>query len=171
VVRINSDNVVIDDNGKDDFKRWSIKFGSLSAGEQYKLLLKSNQVWASTWMFSKNVYNIVNGFDERYRCFEDLPFLHSITKNGIKIFYIDIIGSFYRIHNNSVQRSINILSCFEESRLSYFINELKGEIPLSEYRRLKKNLFLKKTLCRIFKNKKNFFSKMIVVIASKLKII
>jgi alpha-1,3-rhamnosyltransferase len=171
VVRINSNSIIIDDDSKDDSNRWAIIFGSLSAAEQFKLLLKSNKVWASTWMFSKDIYKIVHGFDERYKCYEDRPFMLSVTRNGSKIFYVNTDGTLYRIHNNSVQTSKNILSCFEESKLNFFVNELQTEFSPSDYNRLKRKLYLKKFLQRVFKNKKNIFSSMIIAIFSKLKIV
>lgn len=171
VLRINSDSILLDDNSEEDSIRWAVHFGSLSATEQYQLLLKSNKVWASTWMFSRDIYTVVNGFDERFKCYEDRPFMLKVTKNGHRIFHVNIVGSLYRFHTISVQASKSILSCFEESKLTFLINELKYEFSNSEYKRLKRRLYLKKTLQCVFSNKKNFVSKLIIVISTKLNII
>jgi len=171
VVIINSKSVVIDRESNDYSNGWGREFGASNVSEQYSLLLKSNKVWAPTWFFSKDVFIIANGFDERYRCFEDRPFMLNILKNGFKIYHVNIYGALYRIHTNSIQRSNKILSCFEEDRLNYFINELKSEIPTILYKKLKRRITLKKFLRRAFKNKKNILSSIIIKGSSKLNII
>lgn len=171
VNKINSNGKLIDYENFSASIQWIDNFNSKSAAEQYKLLVHSNKVWASTWMFSKEMYDFILGFDERYNFFEDRPFMLKATKNGYKIFFVDIKGAYYRIHENSIQKTNVILSCFEESQLEFLINEVKYDLSIYEHNKIKRKLFCKRILRKFFNNKKNVLVKVVVYLLAKADII
>lgn len=73
-----------------------------SAREQYKILLHFNNIQASTVMIHKSVFKRVGEFEESITYYEDYPMWLKITKNNIKLYYLDSISAKYRIHKNSL---------------------------------------------------------------------
>lgn len=75
----------------------------VSAKEQFQITLRSNPVFTAGMISKKEIYDLVGLYDETYKAFEDLPFIHKVLLSGIKLHYLDIIGAYYRKHLNSVQ--------------------------------------------------------------------
>mgnify|MGYP003111556952 CR=1 FL=1 len=77
----------------------------ITAKEQFEILLRTDRIASLTVMIKKSVFNKVGYFDERYPMFDDTPMWLKITKHGIKLHYLDIMGAKYRVRKNSVIRS------------------------------------------------------------------
>ena len=73
--------------------------------QQFQVLLRSNPVFAGGLIIKREVFGKTGRFDERYPSFEDRPFLHRALLNGYKLHYLDIVGAYYRKHQDSVQIS------------------------------------------------------------------
>jgi alpha-1,3-rhamnosyltransferase len=85
-----------------DMKALRMNLSGLGAAEQFQILLRTNPVWAATLMYSKEIAQNIE-YDEKFRYYEDRPFLQKITLRGYKIYYVDIVGALYRKHNESIQ--------------------------------------------------------------------
>lgn len=62
---------------------------SITAKEQYKLLLLKNRVNALTIFLKRKTLIEIGGFDERFRLIEDGPMWINFTKHKYKIYYLD----------------------------------------------------------------------------------
>lgn len=129
----------------------------VTANEQFHLLLRSNPVWASTIMTRKDILLQIGMFNEKYAIFEDRPMLLELTRNGHKIYYLDIVGAKYRRHTESVQKVkksvfISRLKQNQEDffRFEYLHHYLPHEQWAIKYR-YRKNALIKKA----FNNKSN----------------
>ena len=58
-------------------------------------------VMAPTMFFSRKLYDIVGGFNEKY-IYEDHPFYMDVLEHGHKIYFVNITSVGYRIHNSTV---------------------------------------------------------------------
>lgn len=81
------------------------KFFKCNSNEQYKLLTEKNYVVAPSVIFSRKLYDRVNGFDEDFKLFEDITFWISITKIGAKIFFFQTPTVYYRKHNETAEKA------------------------------------------------------------------
>ncbi|MDV7140119.1 glycosyltransferase [Maribacter sp. TH_r10] len=79
-----------------------IPFFALNANQQNKYLLKGSFNFAPTVFFNKAILDEVEGFDERYRFFEDLPMWLKLTSRGHKINYNNTCLVKYRINHDSM---------------------------------------------------------------------
>lgn len=82
-----------------------INKAGLSPNEQFNILLRSTIVAAPTVMIKSNVFKKVGLFDENYPMFEDTPMWLKITKNNIKLHFVNVMGAKYRVRKNSVIRT------------------------------------------------------------------
>ena len=89
----------------EDPKKAKINRPGLSPREQYNILLRSTIVAAPTVMIKSSVFKKVGLFDEKYPMFEDTPMWLKITKNNIKLHFLDVMGAKYRVRKNSVIRT------------------------------------------------------------------
>lgn len=80
------------------------KFYSSDAKKQYKMLMRRNYCDGPTIFFKKPIFDYVGGFDEKFR-FEDHPFALKLTKNNIKLYYLDRFTVYYRENIVSITRS------------------------------------------------------------------
>lgn len=71
--------------------------------QQFEIMLRQNPVFMGGLIFKKKLLQEIGFFDESYPSFEDLPFLHKVLMNNTKLYYLDIIGAYYRKHSESVQ--------------------------------------------------------------------
>lgn len=88
-----------------DTSRLRINKYGISAREQFQILLRINPVFIVSMLIKREVFEIVGYFDENFPFFEDLPFIQKVLLNDIPINYLDIVGAYYRKHNNSIQIS------------------------------------------------------------------
>lgn len=87
-----------------DAKKYKINQPTLSARDQFYILLRSCVVAAPTVMIKVSVFQKVGLFEEKYPLWEDRPMWLKITNNNIKLEFVDVIGAYYRERNNSVAR-------------------------------------------------------------------
>jgi alpha-1,3-rhamnosyltransferase len=74
----------------------------LTAGEQYRLLLRGIGCPPNTMFFKREVLLSVNGYEEEFPLFEDWPMNLKVTKAGFRIGFMNETTIYYRIHPNSV---------------------------------------------------------------------
>jgi alpha-1,3-rhamnosyltransferase len=133
-----------------------------TAKEQFRIILRSNTVWASTIMIRKDILKEIGWYNEKYPFFEDRPLLLAVLEAGYKIHYLDIFGAKYRRHSKSVQVRSNVfLSKFREDNQRFFVIEYLNYYTPKEQKKMKqiykKSLFLKK----MFNNKPYFLVKVL----------
>lgn len=143
----------------------------LNAYEQYKKLLTEYFGDSPTCFILKKTIEDVGFFDERFPYIEDYPMWLKITKNGIKLNYMPKTTVLYR-HGDSITSSktnakfTNIL--FHNSRKKHYYTEVKPNIKKLNIKHnsftYKYNIFVIEVALNIFKNKKNAFSKIIIMI-------
>jgi glycosyltransferase involved in cell wall biosynthesis len=78
-----------------------------SAQDQYQMLLRANRVFASTVIIRRDLLELINGYDERFRLLEDWPMWLKITSMGYKIYYLDKALVLYRFHENNLSQTTN----------------------------------------------------------------
>lgn len=129
-------------------------FSSLStAAEQFKELLHNNFVEAPTTVIRKDIYNIIGFYDEKYKLIEDYPLWLRLTKQGIKIFFMDKLTVLHRIHPESLTGYNQIVSSY-----FYDLESIKRDYiyPHSGLRfilRNKTKYYVLKFVALIFKNR------------------
>lgn len=140
---------IADENfGNHNFPGYS-KFYSAHVKTQYRMLLRRNYCDGPTIFFKKSVFDQVGGFDERFK-FEDHPFALKLTKNSIRLYYMDCYTVHYRENIVSITRTDN------HRLFSNFYNEVEKFNVAEIYPNC--NFFLKLTKKIEFK-RLNFFVK------------
>lgn len=134
---------------------------TISTDEQLKILVYSNTVWAATWFYSRKLFDQLNGFDERYAFIEDYPFLIAMSKKGFKLIYLDIVGSLYRRHIYSIQKTNKILSNFDNDRILFRLENLSEYMPPNKIKKIK-FLYEAKKVSIMFNNEKSFLSSVFI---------
>jgi GT2 family glycosyltransferase len=77
-----------------------------NADSQYRMLLLSDRIHYTPSLFiHKEVLNSVGGFDERFRMLEDYPLWLNLTKNGIRLYFMDKITVNYRRHSQAINNT------------------------------------------------------------------
>ena len=132
--------------------------------KQFEIMLRQNPVFMGGLIFKREVLQEVGLFDESYPSFEDRPFLHKLLLNQFKLHYLDIVGAYYRQHNDSVQ-----ITDSHKLRNSFQIDVYKYEITMLRYYRnvferslrsinARYNLFY----VRHISNKKNWINRLLL---------
>jgi glycosyltransferase involved in cell wall biosynthesis len=80
-------------------------FFNSSSEIQHKMLQKKNYIIAPSIIFSRNLYKIVGGFDERFRLFEDITFWLNATNCGSKVHFLEVNTVYYRMHNETSEKA------------------------------------------------------------------
>jgi len=114
--------------GKSDLSKLKINKNSITAKEQFQILLRYNPILAVSFISHNETLKKLGGFNEKYPLFEDWPMWLNITQMGYKIHYLDIVGVKYRMHSESVQ--------LKKSKANQFINDFnlaKSQMILNEY--------------------------------------
>jgi glycosyltransferase involved in cell wall biosynthesis len=133
-----------------------------SAKDQYKILLRSNRVNAASAMIRKDLLDMMNGFDERYRLLEDWPLWIKITNAGYKIYYIDKPLVYYRLHENNVSMTTDndyLYHPVSRINLSFKENELIPRLPMIERWGMKHDIFGIRTCFFLGNSRKNLFAR------------
>ncbi len=112
----------------DGVRELSINNENITCRQQFQIMLRFNPVYTGGLLINKEVFQSVGLFDESYPSFEDRPFLHRALLKQYKLYYLDIVGAFYRKHNASVQVRNN-----ELLRNSHAIDRYRYEISISQY--------------------------------------
>lgn len=127
--------------------RLRISQRSITASEQFEVLLRVNKVWAGSLFFSKKIFSMVGMFDDTLKRWEDRPMLLKLTKNNIKIHFLNFVSCKYRINLNSVQRSKSkseLLTPFQLERDRYYLENYVQYLPFIE--RMSKTILIKQVL-------------------------
>lgn len=97
------------------------KFFTLEAWKQFYLLQFKNYLNAPGVFFRKETLIRVNGFDEDFPKIEDYPMWLKLTAMGEQISCANIVTCKYRVHSESVQKSMKLLSYKDHinNRLNY----------------------------------------------------
>lgn len=78
---------------------------TITANDQYKLLLVNNRIPFTPSFFINRETRIRSGeIDENYPISEDYQLFLSLTKNGVKLYFMDKETMKYRIHQKSTSR-------------------------------------------------------------------
>lgn len=89
-----------------------------TAHEQLKIYLSYGINITPSLFYKKSVVEEAGWFNERYKFFEDTPFLVEVLKAGIKLSYINVDTVYYRKDTCSVTRDISNRTFYKED----FIN-------------------------------------------------
>jgi len=77
-----------------------------SALSQYKMLLVCDRIHYSPSVFiQKDTLVSVGGFDERFKILEDHPLWLNLTRNGIKLHFMDMVTVNYRQHSGAINNT------------------------------------------------------------------
>jgi len=84
----------------------SILWSQRTAESQYRMLLLSDRIHFSPSVFiNRDVLISIGGFDERFELLEDYPLWLNLTKNGIKLHFMDNVTVKYRRHGNALNNT------------------------------------------------------------------
>jgi alpha-1,3-rhamnosyltransferase len=79
---------------------------SLSASDQYKLLLMSDRIhYTPSYFFNKQAVFNVGGYDENNRLVEDYPMWLKLTSSGERLYYFHKETVGYRIHSKATNNT------------------------------------------------------------------
>ena len=127
---------------------------------QYKYFLTVSMNIAPGAIFKKSLFNRIGAYDEKFPMIEDLPFWIKITKNGVKVDYINIPCVQYRTqHESSVFAQTKIynqhfMDCYFDCHKQIIEKEVSWlHIPYWESLFIEKFLYFVAITC--FKNKPN----------------
>jgi len=129
---INADGQIVE-NKDHRFNAIRRYFFSLRPDEQLKLYARVPLFLNSPSFFiDKSTLTSVDYFDEEFRIYDDLPLIFKILEKGIRIDYIEKKTVKYRIYENSLSRTTNIVTsdirlreqegCFKKYRKRYLGN-------------------------------------------------
>lgn len=108
---------------------------SVTAENQFQILLRVNTVEAGTLFIKRDVFNRIGLYDEEPRLWEDRPMLLKMTQNGIKLHYLDFLSLKYRKHDSSIQsskRSKKYLSDYIIIKSTYYYKNYLKFLPFIE---------------------------------------
>ncbi|PHN01497.1 glycosyltransferase family 2 protein [Flavilitoribacter nigricans] len=74
----------------------------LSNNEQLKLFSREQHYRIITIFMSHKAIKSVNGFDERFPLYEDIPLMYKFLLNGFKLFLLPAYTVSYRVHGDSI---------------------------------------------------------------------
>lgn len=72
---------------------------------QNKILQENNYVIAPSVIISRELYDRIEGFDERFKLFEDITFWLNATKSGARFHLLDKPTVYYRKHNDTSEKA------------------------------------------------------------------
>jgi|26BtaG_2_1085354.scaffolds.fasta_scaffold00481_4 alpha-1,3-rhamnosyltransferase len=93
--------------------------------EQFEILLRINPIYAATTFIHKDIFINHGYFDEKFKLWEDRPMWLKLTKNGVKLDFLNITSVRYRVSLDSVQSKrikTNIHSEFQIIRDGYMMS-------------------------------------------------
>ena len=140
--------------------KYRINKKGINSLDQLKILLRINNINAATTFISRDIFDKIGYFDEKYRLWEDRPMWLKLTKYGVTLKYLNEITVNYRITGNSASINRNRTLLFTETELQ------KEELMLEygeyfgnfEYFLKVINLKRKKILKKMGFDKYNYFN-------------
>lgn len=84
-------------------------FSKKTVFKKYQSFLRAS-IFLNTpaYFYSRQVYNLNEGFDERFKLLEDKPFVVKTLKNNVDIYWVDKKTIKYRVSENSVTGKRNL---------------------------------------------------------------
>lgn len=119
----------------------------VSNHDQYIALIRGKLICPSpTWFFSRELYNGVGGYSERYRLSDDMPFIFKVLKSGYVLPYLPEVTVLYRITQNSLSKGKKTgkqKQPFFESRSKFYYELIVPELKKNKLWGvlIRKNLF------------------------------
>jgi alpha-1,3-rhamnosyltransferase len=132
--------------------------------QQYNLLLRRNYLHGPSVFLNKEAIEKVGLFDERFKLIEDHPMWLKLTKAGFKIYFLNKITVYYRIHQSSVFGSFSnskLFNNFYQHRRNFDIEYIYPNISLSERISLSAEFYRKQILDKLGMNRNYFLFKVI----------
>jgi len=83
------------------------QFFNKSPQAQFKLLIKEKYIFILGLFVKRELIEVLEGFNEKYRLIEDLPFLIKISQEGYAYSYLPKVTLLYRYHLDSISHSKN----------------------------------------------------------------
>lgn len=77
-------------------------FFNASAAKQHQILLRKYVANTVSTFIKQSLFIKLGGFDEQIKMMEDYPFWLLCTGSGIKIYFMDELTTYYRIHQASI---------------------------------------------------------------------
>lgn len=111
------DKFVVNPNVQNFNQKRMRMFNVSTAKKQYKMVLKSYNLNAPTFFFSKKTLVEIGGFDTRYGLMEDWPFVIRWTKYGNCIRYLERPTVYYRTGDPGTTKSENFFSVEHLNRI------------------------------------------------------
>lgn len=97
---------------------------AVSANKQYKTIVKLAQVGCAPASFAKmDLLKRMGGFSPRFPMNEDTPLYITLTKNGIKLWYMDEFVVYRRIHKDSIMHQRDENAIMGKSGIRYVTGE------------------------------------------------
>lgn len=128
---------------------------SISAKGQHRKLLVTYFIPTPTSFIRRVIFERVGFFDERFSLIEDYPFWLKLTQNNIKLFIMDKLTIYYRVHSESVFNGD--LSKGALVKEEYLRNEIWREEYLypfySQFGKLRHRYHYK--ICHLFSERRN----------------
>lgn len=90
-----------------DYYEYFFRASNVSYREQWRNIKEELTFVGPTYFFSRELYDDVSGFDEKYVLMEEWPFCYNVLKKGNKIYAINEKLIRYRISSTSVCHSRN----------------------------------------------------------------
>jgi glycosyltransferase involved in cell wall biosynthesis len=91
-----------------NFHIWPKRYEFPIGLEKQKLeILRANFVYNVSIFFTRNLFNSVGGFEEKYSMIEDYPFDYKVLSKGYEIYLLDKITVNYRVNFDSTTRPLN----------------------------------------------------------------
>jgi len=155
--------------GTSNLNKNSFNKSSITPREQYKLLLIKNRVIGPSIFLKRKTLIEIGGFDENLHLINDLPLWINLTKNNIKIYYLDEITVKYRKTDNSVTKNKrpNMDSTYAKEKLLFYKIYIKKNISLYNGFRYRNGLKIIILLNVIRLNRNNYLSRSLFKIADK----
>lgn len=149
-------------------------FFNLSAEDQYKYILRhyDTGLTAGT-IVNASVYREITLYDEKYSIIEDLPFWLNTTKAGIKYHYVMHPLIIYRMHESVSHAENGTLfnKRFADVRRQIIKDMIRPQIKWYEFV-YKEILIIEelryRMIFKVFKNKRNWFSTIVLKILDYL---
>lgn len=152
---------IIGDQINEDIEMPTSQFKEMDAREQFLYLIREGNVMhGPTSFINRNALQNIGGYDERIKYSEDWPLWIKATDNGNKLFFINDVVAYYRVHDHGIY-SKTLINHSYDKRLKdsvhliselYLLPLLCREKLYFDYWHVYLNLLKEKNLSRRFKH-------------------
>lgn len=102
IATFNQDKSQFKEMYNEKIKNYILFHKHITQDHQKKLYCRGQCIQIITFIFSRVLYDSVNGFDEEYPLREDRPFAYKIMHLGYKFYFMNQLTFLYRKHDDSV---------------------------------------------------------------------